>query len=80
MNEKIKSILEFHKKKHPGVKLVKVTTTRWYEIPAGTSMSDDELLQDWFKNTPTTRSHAFRDGSLLVEYFNNDEKVLEETL
>ena len=65
------------KKAHPGVKIVKVTTTRWYEIPAGTSTNDTELLKEWFEETPITRSHAFRDTSLLMEHFNRDEKIYE---
>jgi hypothetical protein len=78
MNEKIKSILKYHKDIHPGVKLVKVTLTRYYEIPVYTSTPAEELLEEWFKEFPSTRCHAFRDASLLIEHFNDDGKVVEE--
>jgi hypothetical protein len=71
----IKKTLENHLTSHPGSKLVKVTTTRWYEIPAGTSTPDGELLKEWFDTTPISRSHAFRDGSLLLEIFNDDATI-----
>jgi hypothetical protein len=77
MNERIKNILNFHVKQNPGVKLVKVTTTRWYEIPAYSSTEPQELLKEWFKETPIGRGHAFRDGSLLLEHFNDDEKIVD---
>jgi len=76
MNDKIKKILEYHKEQHPGVKFIKVTTTRWYEIPAGTS-NESELLEEWFKEFPASKGHAFRDGSLLLEHFNDDAKIEE---
>ena len=69
--EKIKNILDTHQKK-TGCKIVKVTTTRWYEIPVGTSTPDSEIIDEWFKKTPISRSHAFRDRSLLIECFNDD--------
>ena len=70
-----KEILNYHVETHKGVKLVKVTTTRWYEIPEGTSTPDSEILTEWFANTSISRRHAFRDSSLLLEYFNNDAKI-----
>ena len=77
-DEKIKRILDFHKKKHPGVKLVKVTITRYYQIPAGTSTPAEDLLKEWFEEFSTTRTHAFRDGSLLIDHFNDDAKIIME--
>jgi hypothetical protein len=78
MNKKIKKILDYHKTSHPGVKIVTVTTTRYYEIPAYASTPTEELLEEWFKEFSSTRSHAFRDQSLLIEHFNDDAKIIEE--
>jgi hypothetical protein len=78
--ERVKAILEYHKEKNKGVKIVKVTTTRYYEIPTYTSQDSDELLKEWFERFNTTSTHAFRDGSLLIQHFNGDAKVLDENL
>jgi hypothetical protein len=77
MNEHVKDILNFHTKKNPGSKLVKVTLTRWYEIPGTSSEVPEELMAEWFNKYPSTRPHAYRDHSLLVEYFNGDHKIVE---
>jgi hypothetical protein len=77
INKNYKEILKYHKEKFPGVKLVKVTTTRWYEIPVCTSTPAGEIVKEWFKESPIHKSHAFRDGSLLIEYFNDDAKIEE---
>ena len=77
MNERIKNILNLHVEQNPGVKLVKVTTTRWYEIPASSSEKPEDLLQEWFRKCSINRSHSFRDSSLLVEHFNDDQKVVD---
>ena len=77
MEDKVKEILEFHTKNHPGTKIVEVTTTRWCEIPVGSYSSDSEIIDEWFNKTSINRSHAFRDGSLIIEKFNNDAKVLD---
>lgn len=76
MLEKIKKILQSHKKAYPGAKIVAVTTTRYYQIPEGTSIPVPELLEEWFKKTPIHQTHAFRDQSLLLEHFN-DSKIIE---
>jgi hypothetical protein len=78
MNEHVKDILNFHTKKNPGAKLVKVTLTRWYEIPATSSEDHKELMQEWFDKYPSTRPHAYRDHSLLVEYFNGDHRIVDK--
>jgi hypothetical protein len=70
-------ILRGHKKRFSGSRFVKVTTTRWYEIPAGTSEDAEDLITEWFLDTPISRSHAFRDGSLLIEHFNDDAKIAD---
>jgi len=75
--QRIKNILDYHVQKNPGVRLVKVTTTRWYEIPAGSSGRPDDLLQEWFCTCSATKRHAFRDDSLLLEYFNDDQKITD---
>ena len=75
---RVKKILDYHLQKNVGSRLVKVTTTRWYEIPTGTSTSPEELLKEWFENFPVTRSHNFRDGSLLMEYFNEDHRLVSK--
>jgi len=78
MKEKIKTILDYHRTEHPGVKIVTVTLTRYYEIPAYASTPAEELLKEWFKEFSSTRPHAFRDQSLLIEHFNDDAKIIEE--
>jgi hypothetical protein len=75
--EKVKEILKDHADKYPGVKFVKITTTRWYEIPANSSTPPEELLEEWFKKFSISRTHAFRDGSLLIEHFNDDAKIID---
>lgn len=77
MNDQIEKILKFHQETNPGVTIVEVTTTRWYEIPVGSSTPINELLEEWFKNKPVSKSHAGRDGSLLVECFNDDAKIID---
>jgi hypothetical protein len=76
MNEKINNILICHKKNNPGCKIVKVTISRWYEIPPGTSTSDSEIIEEWFKKTPVSKCHAFRDNSLLIQCFNDDPTIV----
>jgi hypothetical protein len=80
MNDKIKKILNYHREHCPGVTIVKVTTTKYYEIPAGSSIPTSELLKEWFEDNPTSKRHAFRDSSLLIDHWNNDAKVLEEEI
>jgi hypothetical protein len=75
--ETIKKILQYHKLMNKGVKIIKVTTTRYYQIPEGTSLETNELLKEWFKDFPVDRRHAFRDSSLLIEHFNDDAKIEE---
>jgi len=53
-------------------RVIKVTTTRYYEIRKGyTSQTISELSEEWFKEYGNS-SHAFRDGSLAFEIFNDD--------
>lgn len=77
MLEKIKKLLQGHKKAYPDAKIIAVTTTRYYQIPEGTSTPVPELLEEWFKKTPIHQTHAFRDQSLLVEHFNDNVKIIE---
>jgi hypothetical protein len=60
-----------------GVKIIKVTTTIYYQIPKGTSLETNELLKEWFKDFSVDRRHAFRDSYLLIEHFNDDAKIEE---
>lgn len=76
MLERVKEILKFHRGKFPGSKIVKVTTTRYYEIREGSSEKPEDLIEEWFSKYPVSRSHAYRDGSLLIEHFNNDAGVI----
>lgn len=76
MLDDIKKILKFHKKSNPGVTVVKVTTTRYYEIREGSSEKPEYLMEEWFKKYSPFRSHAYRDGSLLVEHFNDDAEIV----
>jgi len=69
---KVKAALEFHKENNPGVKIIKVTTTRYYAIPKYAAKNSEEILKEWFEKYDATSSHAFRDGSLLIQHFNND--------
>jgi len=75
MDDKIRKILESHLANNPGKKLVKVTTTRWYQI--GSSEDESRLLDEWFKKFSPSASHAYRDHSLLIEHFNDDAKVVD---
>lgn len=75
MNKEIEEILKEHKKINPTVELVKVTITRWYEIPKYSLESNPDILKEWFQEFSINRSHAFRDNSVLLQYFNNDEKI-----
>lgn len=60
-----------------GSKFVQVTTTRIYEIHKGYYQDDlNPLLSEWFEKFSPLASHAFRDGSLFVEYFNEDSKII----
>lgn len=77
MLEKIKKLLQGHKKAYPDAKIVAVTTTRYYHIPEGTSTPVPELLEEWFKKTPISQSHAFRDQSLLIEVFEDNAKIID---
>jgi hypothetical protein len=77
MVERIKEILKYHSEKNPGVKIVKVTTTRYYEIPASASTPANELMKEWFHDYPLERHHAFREHSQLIEHFNGDEEIVE---
>lgn len=77
MLEKIKKLLQSHKKVYPDAKIVAVTTTRYYQIPEGTSTPVPELLEEWFKKTPISQSHAFRDQSLLIELFENNATIID---
>jgi hypothetical protein len=61
MNEKINKILKNHKATYGG-KLIKFTLTI------------NELCDDWFKRNPSTSRQAYRDNSLLIEYFNTHYK------
>jgi len=72
-----KEILVHHKNTHPGVKIVKVTTTRYYEIPRHSGTDSAALMKEWFEDFAVTSSHAFRDGSLLIHDFNNDAKIID---
>lgn len=78
MIERIKAILKFHREKNPGVKIIKVTTTRYYEIPSYSSTPVSDLLKEWFHDYPLERHHAFRESSLLIQHFNNDEIEVQE--
>jgi uncharacterized protein YbaR (Trm112 family) len=82
--EKVEKLLEYHKSKNQGVRFLKITTTRWYEIPDGSITdeksqhyfnNEEELIDEWFKKNSIGHSHAFRDGSLLLQYFNDDAKI-----
>ena len=75
MKDKIKAILKEHVKK-TGAKIVKVTTTKYYEIPASPFKTPTELMDEWFKKFSISRSHAFRDASLLIEHFNEDCQII----
>jgi hypothetical protein len=75
MKEQIKKILKFHQEK-TGCKLIKVTTTKYYQISAGTSTEPEVLIEEWFKKFPISRSHAGRDSSILVEHFNDDAEII----
>ena len=68
MLSKIRALLKRHLKIHPGSKVVRVTITRWYEIPAGNSTPDKELMNEWFKEYPLSRHHAYRESSVLLEH------------
>jgi len=55
MQDKIKQILEHHVSTRPGTLLVKVTTTRYYEIPPGTSTPHD-IVREQHKQRGTTNA------------------------
>jgi hypothetical protein len=77
MLERIKKLLQGHKRAYPNCTIVRVTTTRYYQIPEGTSTPVPELLKEWFKKTPVTQVHAFREHSLLIEHFEDNATVVE---
>lgn len=76
--EKIEKILNYHKANNPDIDIIKVTTTRYYEIPKESVRSArkrEDLLKEWFDTYSATSNHAYRDSSLLLQHFNDDIEV-----
>ena len=54
-------------------RVVEVTLTQSYLIPNYISMSDQDLIEEWFYRFPLHQSHATRDGNKL----GGSQKVLK---
>ena len=76
MTENIRQILNAHVAKYPGTRIVKVTSTHYYEVPGGSSEDPQDLIHEWFPTFSISRGHAYRDGSLLISHFNDDARVI----
>jgi hypothetical protein len=76
MTDRIRQILNAHVTKHPGTKIIKVTSTHYYGIPGYSSEDPKDLIEEWFSKYPISRSHAYRDGSLLISHFNEDASII----
>jgi len=73
---RVQKILDSHRERNSGVTIVKITTTRYYEIPKHSSTNKEALMNEWFEDFSPSSSHAFRDGSLLIEHFNDDAEIV----